>query len=154
MEFLAQYHPQIVHFPIALLMAYFLFEILTAIFKKEYLSKGAHLLLLLGVLGALAAVLTGKQAEEAFDYFNKQSSALLEEHQDWATITLWYFATVLGVRTVLVIKKVFSAKMQYLFVVLAAIGAFFVFQTGDHGGKMVYKYGIGTQYKIEQEESK
>lgn len=150
MEFLAKFHPQVVHFPIALLLSYFLFELLSVILKKEYLSKAAHLLLFLGVLGAVAAVLSGGQAEDAFDYFNKQSSALLEEHQTWANITLWYFAGVLVVRTFLVLRKMFTGWVQYAFVVLALIGCFFVFETGDHGGKMVYKYGVGTQYRIEQ----
>ena len=65
MDFLAGLHPKIVHFPIALLSAYALLEIIGIVFKNEFLSKTAHLFLFLGVLGALAAVLTGNQAEEA-----------------------------------------------------------------------------------------
>ncbi|MHB9014432.1 MAG: DUF2231 domain-containing protein, partial [Ignavibacteriaceae bacterium] len=64
MEFLAQLHPKIVHFPIALLSTYVLLEIIGVVFKRDFFSKAAHLILLLGVLGALAAVFTGNQAED------------------------------------------------------------------------------------------
>ena len=62
MEFLAGLHPQIVHFPIALLILYSIFEILGILLKKDFLQKSAYLLLGLGVLVSVAAVLTGNQA--------------------------------------------------------------------------------------------
>lgn len=153
MEFLSVIHPKIVHFPIAFLLGYFLFEALGIIFKKEFLSKAAHLLLFLGVLGALAAVLSGHQAEEAFEYWNKQSGELMEEHEFYANITLWYFAALLVLRTFVTLRKKFVGMVQYVIVVLALVGVYFVFQTGEHGGKMVYEHGVGTQYKIKQMES-
>lgn len=153
MEFLSAIHPKVIHFPIALLLTYFLFEVLTVVFKKDFLSKAAHLLLFLGVLGALAAVLTGRQAEDAFEFWNKQSSELLEEHELYANITLWYFTALLLLRTFLTFGKKFVGVIQYIIIVLAAVGVYFVFQTGDHGGKMVYQHGVGTDYKIKQMES-
>ena len=153
MEFLVAFHPKVIHFPIAFLMSYFLFELLGIVFKKEFLSKAAHLLLFLGVLGALAAVLTGNQAEEAFEYWNKQSGALLEEHEMYANLTLWYFTGLLVLRTFVAFRKKFIGIVQYIILVLAMVGVYFVFQTGEHGGKMVYDHGVGTQYKIKQMES-
>lgn len=153
MEFLATFHPKVIHFPIAFLMGYFLIELLGIVFKKEFLSKTAHLLLFLGVLGALAAVLTGNQAEEAFDYWNKQSAALVEEHKMYANLTLWYFTGLLVLRTFVAFRKKFIGIVQYVILVLALVGIYFVFQTGEHGGKMVFDHGVGTQYKIKQMES-
>lgn len=153
MEFLSAVHPKVVHFPIALLLTYFLFEVLALVLKKDFLSKAAHLLLFLGVLGALAAVLTGQEAEEAFEYWNKQSSELLEEHELYANITLWYFTALLILRTFLTFGKKFVGVIKYVIVVLAAVGVYFVFLTGDHGGRMVYEHGVGTQYKIKQMET-
>lgn len=148
MDFLAEFHPRVVHFPIALLFTYVLFESLGAITKKDFLLKSAHLILLLGVIGAFAAIQTGERAEMAFDYWNKEASAIMEEHEQYANITIWYFAVLLVLRTFLVFKKKFTNVFKYIFVVLALIGAYFVFQTGDHGGRMVYEHGIGTEYKI------
>src|SRR5665811_2007510 len=87
MEFLSAFHPKVIHFPIAFLLGYFLFELLGIILKKDFLSKVAHLLLFLGVLGAVAAVFTGREAEEAFEYWNKQSGELLETHEMYANLT-------------------------------------------------------------------
>ncbi len=151
MDFLAGLHPKIVHFPIALLSAYALLEILGVLFRNEFLSKTAHLFLFLGVLGALAAILTGNQAEEAAELLEKQGAIIqfhaISEHSDFANYTLWFFAAILVGRTFLVLKKKFQGTIKYLFIVLALIGFFLVFETGERGGKLVYKYGIGTDLK-------
>ena len=150
MEFLASYHPQLVHFPIALFIVYAFLETVGLLFKKEAFTKAAFIILILGVLGALAAVLTGNQAEEAWQYWNTVSKDLLEEHETYATITLWYFVGVLILRTLFVINVeiknkfvAYAAKMKIGFVLLAIAGCFFVYETGQHGGKMVYKHGVG-----------
>jgi uncharacterized membrane protein len=152
MEFLAQFHPKIIHFPIAFLLVYLLLELLGAIFKKGFYSKTAHLFLLFGVLGALAAVLTGNQAEDAFEGWNKTTSAILDIHSTYANITLWYFTALLLIRTFLVLRKKFNNLFRYIFCVLAIVGAYFIYQTGEHGGQMVFKYGVGTQYHIKTDE--
>jgi uncharacterized membrane protein len=147
MEFLAEFHPRVVHFPIALLLTYVLFEVLGAVTKRDFLLKSAHLILLLGVIAAFVAAQTGERAEMAFDYWNKEASALMEVHEQYANITVWYFTALLVIRTFLVFKKKFTNVFRYSFMVLALIGAYFVYQTGDHGGRMVYEHGIGTEYK-------
>ena len=152
MEFLAQFHPKIIHFPIAFLIVYLLLELLGAIFKKDFFSKTAHLFLFFGVLGALAAVLTGNQAEDAFEGWNKTTSAILDIHSTYANITLWYFTALLLIRTFLVLRKKFNNLFRYIFCILAIVGAYFIYQTGEHGGQMVFKYGVGTQYHIKTDE--
>jgi uncharacterized membrane protein len=146
MEFLAQFHPKIIHFPIAFLLVYLLLEIIGAIFKKDFFSKTAHLFLLFGVLGALAAVLTGNQAENAFEGWNKTTSAMLEVHQTYANITLWFFTALLVLRTFLVLRKKFNNLFRYIFCVLAIAGNYFVYQTGERGGQMVFQHGVGTKF--------
>jgi uncharacterized membrane protein len=151
MEFLAKLHPEMVHFPIAFLMGYALFEILGIILKKEFLSKTAHLFLFLGVLGLISAVLTGNQAKDIAHKLSKGgvsiSFSAINEHEDYANITLWFFAALLVLRTMVVIKKKFNGLIKYLFILLALIGFFLVYETGEHGGTLVYKHGIGTDLK-------
>lgn len=148
MDFLAQLHPKIVHFPIAFFLAYVLFELIGIIFKKDFFSKAAHLILFLGVLGAIAAVLTGNSAQQAARQLSKAGAAIsmkaIGNHEDFANFTMWYFTGLLVYRTFLVLKKNFTGKIKYLFILLALIGSFLVYQTGELGGKLVYKYGIGT----------
>jgi len=123
LEFLAQFHPKIVHFPIAFLLVYLLLELWGVIFKRDFFSKAAHLFLLFGVQGALAAVLTGNQAEDAFEGWNKTTSAILETHSNYANITLWYFTALLVIRTLLILRKKFSKPFKYLFCLLGIVGA-------------------------------
>ena len=150
------FHPRFVHFPIALLSTYVLLEIAGVVFKKEFFSKAAHLILFFGVLAALAAVLTGNRAEEAAEKLFDEKDIIvpfgsISAHENWATITIWYFAGVLVVRTFLVFKKSFKGIFQYIFIVFAIVGMYFVYQTGEHGAKLVYglkeKGGVGTELK-------
>jgi uncharacterized membrane protein len=48
---------------------------------------------------------------------------------------------------VLVLKKKFTGYIKYIVVLIALVGCYFVYQTGEHGGKLVYKYGLGTDLK-------
>jgi uncharacterized membrane protein len=150
------FHPRFVHFPIALLSTYLLLEVIGVIFKKDFFSKAAHLILFLGVLGALVAVLSGDRAEEIAEKLFDEKDVIIpfgaiHEHEDWATITVWYFAGLLILRTIVVLKKSFKGVFQYIFILLAVVGMYFVYETGEHGAKLVYglkeKGGVGTELK-------
>lgn len=151
MDFLAQLHPKIVHFSIALLSLYVFLEVIGILLKKDFFSKAAHLILFFGVISALIAVLTGNQAEDVAHAWSKLGANInlgaIETHSNYANITLWYFTGLLILRTFLIIKKKFISTIKYLIAVLAIIGFFFIYQTGHYGGKLVYEYGIGTQLK-------
>lgn len=146
MEFLSDLHSQIVHFPIALLAVYSFLEILGILLKNIFLQKTAHLLLAIGVITAIAAVLTGNQAAELANIkVSANLEVLIEEHETFATITLWYFFATLVLRTYLILKKKFNGVYKYLFIPIVLVGIYFLYQTGNHGGKLVYNYGIGTE---------
>lgn len=154
MEFLGSLHPKIIHFPIALFIVYTFLETVGLIFKKAVFTKAAFIILILGIVGAFAAVLTGNQAEEIWKGWSSSSKSLLEEHETFATITLWYFFVVAILRTMFVINVEIrnkfhehASKLKMGFVVLALVGCYFVYQTGEHGGKLVYKHGVGVSVK-------
>lgn len=148
MEFLAGLHPKVVHFAIGLLLTYSFLEILSAFIKKDFLSKAAYIILFLGVLAALAAVLSGNQAEEVAERWEDSGAiipfGLISEHEEFATITVWFYAALLVIRTVFILKKKFTSFIHYIFVLLVLIGSYFIYQTGEYGGNLVYKHGIGT----------
>ncbi|MBS3945987.1 MAG: DUF2231 domain-containing protein [Melioribacter sp.] len=148
MEFLAELHPKIIHFPIAFFILYFLFESSGIILKKEFLLKSALIILILAIISSVLAVLTGNQAYEIVK--QRQTDTLLykdviSQHELFATITLWYFMSVMFLRIYFVVKKKFVGKNQYLFIVLGLIGSLLIFLTGSYGGELVFKYGIGTK---------
>lgn len=150
MEFFAELHPKIVHFPIALFLTYVLFEVLYFFLKKDSLNVGVNLLLFLGVLSAIAAVITGNQASEYAEYLFERDGVkipfgLMSEHQTYATWTLFWFSGILIVRTILNFKKKLKGILQLIILVLSLIGAYLIYQTGNHGGELVYEYGVGTK---------
>ncbi len=149
MEFLAQYHPKVVHFAIALLSVYVLLEFIGVVFKKDFFSKAAHLILFLGVLSTLSAVLTGNQALDVANKWENQGAMIpfhaISEHQESANWAVWFFSILLILRTMAVLKKKFAGYIKYVFLVLAIVGMFIIYRTGELGGKLVYKYGVGTQ---------
>ncbi len=154
MEYLAHLHPKLIHFPIAFLLIYMLLEITGVLTKKEFFQKTAHLFLLLGVLGAIGAVITGNQAADIASKWEDKGAiipfGLISDHEEFATITLWYFTGLLVLRTFFVLKKKFKGINQYLFILLAIIGGYIVYQTADLGGKLVYNNGVGTELKKEE----
>ena len=154
MEFLAQLHPKIVHFPVAFLSIYALLEITGVLSKKEFFKKAAYLFLFLGVLSAVAAVISGNQASDIASQWEDKGAiipfGLISQHEEFATITLWYFTGLLVLRTFLVVKKKYTGMIQYIFIVLAIIGGYLIYETGDLGGKLVYNHGVGTELKKEE----
>lgn len=148
MEILAELHPRIVHFPIAFFILYLFFETFGIFLKKDFLLKAAFLILVVGVLTALIAVLSGNQAQAAARLLFTNGSdlnKLIELHEDYATLTLFYFSAVLFLRTYLVIKKKFDGNLKFVFIILGLIGFYLIYTTGIHGGELVFKYGIGTK---------
>ena len=146
MEFLSGMHPRVVHFPIVLFLLYFVFETAGTILKKDFLSKSAYVILVLGIISTLASVLTGNQAFDIVKNIlqnNTEKLQLIDRHENYATWTLWYFTGLFFYRTYLLIKKKWFLKYQILFIILGIIGCLLIVLTGFYGGDLVFKYGIG-----------
>lgn len=149
-NFLAELHSEIVHFPIALLSVYAILEIVGIASKKEFISKSALLLLCLGVVAAFLAVLSGNEAFSAFQFWTKESTALLNEHQTYASLLLWFSLVVCALRLFLVMKNKFKGLIKFVFIIFSIVILYLVFETGKHGGKLVSKFGVGTEIILKQ----
>lgn len=150
MEFLADIHTKVVHFPIALLITYSLLEIIGILFNKELFTQSAYILLIIGVITLLLSVLTGNQAFEAYQYWDDDSSKIFSSHQLFANVTIWFFVFITVIRTILVVKKKFQGAVKYLFIILAIAGIFFIYKTAQFGGELINEFGVGTKFKNEQ----
>ncbi|HQQ01511.1 MAG TPA: DUF2231 domain-containing protein [Bacteroidales bacterium] len=131
-------HPMIVHFPIALVMMGFLFELLSVFFKKQVCWYFASFwLLIFGALAAIAAVVSG-------DLFTSEMSgaaALVRHtHELMADITL----VLLIVNSILRLYMKTSQReyntLKWISFTLYAITAITVSITGFYGGNLVYSY--------------
>ncbi|MCU7495198.1 MAG: DUF2231 domain-containing protein [Ignavibacteria bacterium] len=149
MDFLAGLHPKSVHFPIALFLAYTLFEIAGIVIKKDFLARAAYMLLLLSILGAVAAVLTGNQAGGIAEKLSDLDVAIplgaISKHETYATYALWYMFILAAFRTYLMVKKKFNGWLKYSFIVFSLLGSFLIYEAALLGGKLVYQYGVGTE---------
>ena len=91
------------------------------------------------------------QAFSSFKDWEPASLQIFNEHQTFANITTWYFFTLLMGRTYLVVKKKLSNVYQVIILILAAVGIFFVLQTGYYGGELVNKFGINKEFRTQIE---
>ncbi|MBI5727239.1 MAG: hypothetical protein HY965_05270, partial [Ignavibacteriales bacterium] len=145
MQFLAQLHPIIVHFPVTLLFCYALFEAIAVLSGKEHFGTSAVVLLGLGVVSAFFSMLTGNQAAMLAEQLGKSGvqiipaipTTLIEEHQQWGSLTLFWFLGILILRMYFIIHVKIKKqsvrnenKIKYLFIILGLIGWIFVFKTG------------------------
>jgi len=152
-------HPAIVHFPIVLLFSYAVFEIISAFAKKEYYRNMAIVFLAAGVIGLLAAGLTGNYAEQIAQA-NMSSSEhcdAIRQHEALASMTIWFFTTLAVLHGYIFIQnrkgKIKSSVMRlykYVSVLLAIIGCIMIFITAKEGGALVFKKGIGTELMQKQ----
>lgn len=133
-------HPMLVHFPIALLFTSVLFDATGAWFKRENFRDGALWLLLLGLLGGVAAAIAGDWAEEAAEKAGIAES-MIETHETLAFVTLGIFGVLLLGR--LVLRNQFTRKTIVPYFLIAAIGLGTLGATGHYGGDLVYEQGAG-----------
>jgi uncharacterized membrane protein len=136
---MANIHPMIVHFPIALFNVFFLMELLGFLLKKEKLRGAASWMLYLGTLGAAAAVAAGIRAVSTLPH-TEEAHATMQAHRTLGIVVL-ALAILLSVWRLLA-KERFSLKAQMIHLAVAFVMAGVMAFGADMGGLMVYKYGV------------
>jgi uncharacterized membrane protein len=136
---LSHIHPMLVHFPIAITAVGFLFEFLYLFFKNEvWLTKGGYLLLMLGTLSALVTWLSGILFTANME---GMAGTIREQHEIWATITLFLLLATSFIRTYIKVKhKEENRALKNLAFIIYGISMISVFITGNFGGTLVYNY--------------
>ncbi len=153
-------HPIFVHFPIALLSVYSLFELLR--FRRlTELHSWKHIkaaLLLTGIGGALIALATGDMAAEQLR--GSLERPLIEAHESWASGASAIYGILAGAYLIDLIQELATGKLKVLLdgsrlftlvarvknvilksslaVILALIGLVAMTVTGGLGGAIVY----------------
>ena len=163
-------HPIIVHFPIALLIVGVLLDFLALFLRRAHLVAAASWFLGFGMLGLLAAYLSGQLIE---DNVNRALAGnLLEMHKTFALITVLTFVLLFALRILWLSPHILSflspampvaaRANKYiherlsiigrnsrlligLYQLLSVGGVVLLAITGYLGGSMVYDHGVGTQ---------
>ena len=135
-------HPLIVHAPIVLLIFSVLLELAGRALDADWARRSALVMLVIGALGAAAAVVTGTAAGEAAERQGVAEQPI-DSHEDAGKLTL---ALAVGA----VVVRAASAKAGSLRSLVAGVAfalqlaaAIMVGVTGFRGGRLVYEHGAG-----------
>ncbi|MDK9698762.1 MAG: DUF2231 domain-containing protein [bacterium] len=132
-----------VHLPVAALVLVAVCDILAIVLRRpEGMRESALLLSIVGVLGAIGAVVTGSSVE-ANVLQNPAVSALLERHESLGYATMWVAIGMLVLRlTILFVPKL--ERFRNSVIIISVAGALLVSIAGHYGGELVYRYGANT----------
>lgn len=136
------FHPLIVHFPIALLSCFLLLDVIAFVFRSHPLAKVANWFLWLGTLGALAAAYIGLRAALTVPHPDAVHH-ILDHHRNFGLNTT-------AIAVLLSLWRIFNqgsfSRLGHFVHLLAALLMILNLVRGaDLGGLMVYKYGVAVQ---------
>ena len=137
---LQNYHPLIVHFPIAFIYGASLLYFLAWISASERLQWTALWMLTLGALSAGAALLSGLYAAPGLMVSDSVRTELLSHHKHvmvaasilTGTLTVWALAS-----------RPMPMRGRYVFLIALIAVMGLVAAGADLGGEMVYSYNAG-----------
>ena len=132
-------HPLFVHFPIALLLSFFVIDLAGSIKNKAEWRQSASWFLYLGTLTAVLTALTGWLAAGNVQH-GSDVHAIMERHE------LIGF-TVAGLAIILSVwRRVLGERLQHmaniLYLSVAGLAVTIMIVGADLGGMMVYRYGV------------
>src|SRR2546428_9723050 len=127
-------HPAIVHFPIALLSIAAVFAVISLFRKSDFFKQAAFWNLLLGVIGAIIAVLTGLIEEQQLIH-NEEIHQILVKHK-FTGFAIMIFAQAL-LTWYWVRKNKFGEKEYITWVLFLVLGTAMLAYQGFLGGRMV-----------------
>jgi uncharacterized membrane protein len=115
--------------------------------KKNNFWQISNFLLIIGTVGAIAAVLTGIQAQKQIS-ISPDLEGLVRSHENSGKLTMWIFIAYTMLRLVLHKFRLFDTTWKWLYYFIGIIALIILFRTGLLGGEMVYIQGIGTEKSI------
>ena len=150
-QIIPNFHPIVVHFPIALTIVSFISALSSQLFKKRVfanqLATVSHYLLWLAAATALVAVAFGWMAYNSVNH-DDAGHAAMTVHKFWAFTT----AAVLVLLALFDFKKHQSSAIMPMYLVcLLGLASALVISTAWLGGEVVYRHGIGVMSLPAQE---
>ncbi len=138
-------HPLIVHFPIALLVAAVVTDLLSVVMsRRPALREAATWLYCAGAGTAVAAYLTGGNAADSM-LLPAAVTPLVDDHDNWAFRTTVLFALLAAARVALPRFLTLKAPVWWGAFALGLLGAGMLYETAERGGRLVFEHGLGVQ---------
>lgn len=133
-------HPLLVHFPIALLTAFFLLDAAACLLRKPAWRDGASWFLYSGTVFAGLTVVAGMQAAATVPH-GDDVHLIMEQHEHLGLAVLTVALVLSSWR--LLARRVVEQLFNGLYLLLAAMLVVLLASTADLGGLMVYGHGVG-----------
>lgn len=134
-DFVGQLHPAVVHFPVALLVAAALAEVIDAIRGGEQFAITTRFCLRIAALGAIAAAVTG-WINAADKTFLEEVVVIVQRHR-WLGVAVAVLSVMLLIVEWQVCKRQSKAG-RLVFRIILIVTTVLVSITGHLGGKLVY----------------
>jgi uncharacterized membrane protein len=146
------FHPQIVHFVIAFLIGGVILRIVSLLGRPAWAGPAAAAMILFGALATIPAVQSGTDAHGPAERVPGARAAVVE-HEEWGERTRNLFLVIALVELVGLglarnpDRKGMVRGVRMASAAIGLVGLFFVYETGEHGGHLVYAYagGVGTR---------
>ena len=143
---MAALHPQIVHFTIVLVIIGVAFRIVSLFGRPTFAFAGpaAATLLMLAAASSVLSVRSGTAAHGPVERAPGARPAVME-HEEWGERTQIVLLIVGAIELLgLVLRRSPKAKLvRAASAVAGLVAIFFVYETGEHGGELVYSYAGG-----------
>jgi len=150
-EIIPNFHPFIVHFPIAFATAALFFFATGKLFKeKKWAVQSllfAHWMLWAAAIFAVVAAVFGWFAYNSVDHDEAGHQAMML-HRNWALVTVGVLLLLAGVDGWL---RRFIVAAPYGFFAMLMVAWLLVISTAWHGGEVVYRHGLGVMSLPETE---
>ena len=139
-QHLQNIHPLVVHFPIALLLAATLLYWIGFLARRESWQWSGLSTLVLGVLGAAVAVITGLYAAPGVMLAPSVKAALLANHKR-IMIAVLVLSAILALWAIA--ARPMPMRGRGAFLAMLVLVAALIAKGADYGGRMVYDYNAG-----------
>jgi uncharacterized membrane protein len=143
---IAYFHPQIVHFVVALLAVGIALRWLSLTGKVQFAGPAAATLLLLGTIAAVLAAHSGLDAHGPVERIPGVRAAV-QAHETWGLRTRNVFLAVAALELLgLVLARVRPTLVRWAEIgsaIVGLAGGFTLYEAGEHGGELVYSYAGG-----------
>ena len=148
MHTMGQFHPQVVHFAVALLVLGVLLRAVSLLGRPAFVAPAATLILVLGTIAIVVAAQTGQDAHGPVEQMPGVRPAVME-HEEWGERARNVFLIVVLIEgAALAFRR--SRAATYLVAastVVGVVGLAVLYEAAEHGGAIVYRYagGVGTR---------
>ena len=137
------FHPQVVHFVIALCLVGVGLRVVSLLRKWPWMNPAATALILLGTLASVVAVKSGADAHGPAERVPGARNAVVE-HEEWGERARNIFLLIAAVELVALAMAEKNRRLLHMASAVVGLGGVFaMYETGEHGGELVYSYAGG-----------